>query len=324
MSNGPKTRVTIPPADNPRSHRRVAALAGLGLAIGLAWPVLAGKHLGPNVPGLKKDGEDEAAAAASSSASPAKPKPAPTGVALSKGAPAEGSAASDAERDTDRAPAATKQSVVVDGGTISACWHGKEKLEGDRCGTLKLDKTVVPVLRQLGGCPSALGLTGDLTVVLDLDFGKKTNIQVKKGKNSAPPAKDGGDGKPAPATELPSSTVTGVLGCVADYVRDLSIDKLAHDHDRYLIEFPLHFRAHGDAPTAKSEEDAPAAAEPATDDVATIAWDAAVLRDEPRTGKSVGRLVRGTRVKILGSRKDWFEVKMGNRQGWVYRAALGR
>jgi len=302
----------------------VAVLAALGLVVGLAWPVLAGKHLGPNVPGLKKD--EDAQAAASATAGPAKAKTASSGVALSKAAPAEGSATSGSapELTTEAAPAAAKQAVLVDGGTISACWHGKEKLDGERCGTLKLDKTVVPVLRQLGACPSALGLTGDLQIVLDLDFGKKTSIQVKKGKRSASPATDGDDGKPGKVSELPTSTVSGVLACIADYVRELSIEKVAHDHDRYLVEFPLHFRAHGDAPTARTEEDAPTTPEAASDDIATIAWDAAVLRDEPRTGKNVGRLVRGTRVKILGSRKDWFEVKMGSRQGWLYRAALGR
>jgi len=300
----------------------VAVFAGLGLLVGLAWPVLLGKKLGPNVPGNKKDDD---AAAVTGSAAPKSKAPAAdaSGIALSKGVPNE-----DASPNAEAAPEPTrsKQSIAVDGGKISACWHGKEKLEGESCGTLKLDGSVVPLLRQLGGCPSAVGLTGELGIVFDLSFdrkSKKANIQVRKGRKSAAPASEGDDGKSTKVSDLPSSTVTGVLTCIGDYVRDLPLDRLNHDHDRYLVEYGLHFRANGDAPTVRTEEEAPSA-EPAGDDVATVVHDAVVLRDEPRTGKSVGRLVRGTRVKILGSRKDWYEVKMGNRQGWVYRAGIGR
>ncbi len=320
MSPRQQTQVTVPQADESRAHRNIAVFAGLGLVVGLAWPILLGKQLGPNVPGNKKD--DDAPAASASAAAKA-PASVASGVALSKGVPAEGAAEG---ADAEPEPAKTKQSVTADGGTITACWHGKEKLDGERCGTLKLDKTVVPVLRQLGACPSAVGLTGELAVVLDLGFDKKdrkTSVQVRKGKKSAAPSSEGGDGKSAKSSELPTSTVSGVLSCVADYVRDLSLEKIPHEHDRYLVEFGLHFRANGDAPTVRSEEEAPTS-EPTGDDVATIVNDSAILRDEPRTGKSVGRLVRGTRVKILGSRKDWYEVKMGNRQGWVYRAVIGR
>ncbi len=323
-----KTRVDVPQDEGPGSHRKVAVLAAIGLVIGVSWPVLAGKHLGPNVPGMKKDADDDVHAAGSGTANAGTtPSALATGIALSKVASAD-------ESETP-APPATKQTVTVDGGTIVTCWHGKEKLDGARCGTLKLDRTFVPNLRQLSSCPSALGLTGALSLTFDIDFDKKA-IHVKKGKKSAGPAADGGNPKSAPPTgaagasadvpsraELPTTTVSGILACVADYVRDLQAEKIPHDHGRYLVDFALHFRAHTEAPTAKVDEEAPVA-EPAGDDVATIAWDSALMRDEPRTGKTVARLVRGTRVKILGSRKDWFEVKMGNRQGWLYRSALGR
>ncbi len=320
MAKGQAPRVELPKDDGPGAHRKVALFAVVGLALGVAWPIAFGKHVGPNVPGIKKDADDDATAASTASASAAATlaAAAPTGLALSKVASSD-----DASSDDEKPAApATKQLVTVDGGTITTCWHGKEKLEGARCGTLKLDRTLVPQLRQLTGCPSALGLTGDLNLSFDIDFEKKA-IHVKKGKKTAAVATERDDGKAAKVAELPSTTVSGILACVADYVRDLDAGKIAHDHGRYLVDFGLHFRAHTEAPVAKSEEDAPAA-EPTSDDVATIAWDSALLRDEPRTGKNVARLVRGTRVKILGSRKDWFEVKMGNRQGWLYRSAIGR
>lgn len=299
----------LPAAEETGANRMVAVFAGIGLLVGLAWPVAFGKQLGPNVPGNKKAAAASSAAAAAASGAPA----------LSKSERAD-----ESEPEEVESAAAPKQLVIVDAGKITTCWHGKEKLEGERCGNLKLDKSVLPMLRKLDSCPSALGLTGDLQVQLDVSFDKKTSIQVRKGrKASAPSSTDEADkASPKPA-ELPSSTVTGVLACVADYVREVAVERLAHDHDRYLVEYGLRFRANGKAPTVRSAEEAPAT-ESSSEEVATIVHDSAILRDEPRTGKSVGRLVRGTRVKILGSRKDWFEVKMGNRRGWLYRAALGR
>lgn len=315
MAKTKQTRVEAVPTEGPGSHRKVALFAALGLVVGVSWPVLAGKHLGPHVPGAKKDDDEPAVmalASASNSATAASASSA--SVELPRGA-------SSAELEAAPLPA-TKHSVTVDGGSITSCWHGKEKLEGARCGVLKLDRTVVPNLRQLTSCPSALGLTGDLNLSFDIDFEKKA-IRVKKGKKSVALPAAGEHDKTARGAELPNTTVTGILACVADYVRELQAEKIPHEHGRYLVDFNLHFRAHAEAPTAKVEEES-AGVEEGTDAVASIVFDSALLRDEPRTGKTVARLVRGTHVKILGSRKDWFEVKMGNHQGWLYRSVIGR
>ena len=58
--------------------------------------------------------------------------------------------------------------------------------------------------------------------------------------------------------------------------------------------------------------------------MASVTWDTALVRSEPKTGKVLMRLVRGTRVKILGRRKDWYRVKIREKEGWIYRGALGR
>jgi hypothetical protein len=307
-----KTKVELPPADGNTGHRKVALLAALGFALGLSWPTLAGKHIGPQVPGAKSEPSEEAPAASASASA----RPAASAVNSGAAEPSASVAAS-------AAPAKNQQKVVVDAGTILTCWKGKEKIDGEQCGKLKLDRTIVPLLEQLGSCPSALGLTGDLEITIDIDFDKKS-IHVKRGKRAAAKADpDKKEGKAPKSNELPGTTVSGILACVADYVREVQADKIPHEKSRYSVQFALHFFAPGAAPQPKTEEETPTA-EPEDGDVATIAWDSALLRDEPRTGKVVARLVRGTRVKILGGRKDWYEVKMGNRQGWLYRSAVGR
>jgi uncharacterized protein YgiM (DUF1202 family) len=56
---------------------------------------------------------------------------------------------------------------------------------------------------------------------------------------------------------------------------------------------------------------------------AIVAWDTALLRKEPKDGEVVARLVRGTKVKIVGKQSDWYKVESGSKSGWVYRGTIG-
>jgi hypothetical protein len=211
------------------------------------------------------------------------------------------------------APSANQQLVVVAEGTIEKCWQGKETLDGPECGPLRVDSTLVPRLKQLSSCPSALGLSGELQFGFDLDF-DKPEIKVLRGKKG----------------DVPSSTIAGVLSCIADSVRDLSLQELKHNHPKYRVYYTLKFYPPGARPSEEPATEEPAAADAPSGGAATeargtaaVTWDTALVRDEPKTGKVVARLVKGTRVTLLGKRQDWYRVKVRTDEGWLYRGALG-
>jgi hypothetical protein len=56
---------------------------------------------------------------------------------------------------------------------------------------------------------------------------------------------------------------------------------------------------------------------------ASVEWDVAIVRDAPKTGTIVGRILRGGKVKILAHRGEWYRVQYGSIEGWVYRATIG-
>ena len=282
-----KTKIesSAPGRDHP-PWVRAGVFAAVGLLVGIAWPTLAGIRVGPDLPGAKTEPPPVATVGPSAVPSPA--------LAATAAASAE------------RPARSSKQLVLVEGGGISRCYHHKEKLDGSRCGKLRVDRVLAPRLAALSTCPSALGLEGQLEVAFDIDF-KGKEIRVIHGRGS----------------KLPSSTVNGIVRCIADYLHDVSPETIAHKYRKYRVSYTLHFYPPGSAPprqgaTAPEADDG--AAERAT---ATVTWDTALVRDEPRTGKVIARLVRGTRVKLLGRRREWYRVRISSHEGWVYRGALG-
>jgi hypothetical protein len=289
------TKVAIPSAEEDQpGWRRVVIFAAIGLVVGVAWPRVAGIRVGPDVPGSR--------AAAPGSASNGAPGAAPSSVASgNKKAPSLSKRASSA------APS-NKQTVVVSGGEITRCYQGKKKLAVEECGVLRIDRVIGRRLEHLTTCPSALGLQGEMAIGFDLDF-KKKEISVIQGKKSA----------------LPTTTVRGIIACVADYMRDVSPEKIVHKYSRYRVFYTIKFYPPGAAPSpaGAADEAAAEADAAAARGLATVNWDTALVRDEPRTGAVIARVVRGTRVKLLGRRKDWYRVKVRSKEGWVYRGALG-
>jgi SH3-like domain-containing protein len=57
---------------------------------------------------------------------------------------------------------------------------------------------------------------------------------------------------------------------------------------------------------------------------AQIVYDTVLVRDEPKTGKVIARLVRGTRVDLLSKKDSWYKIKFEEREGWVYRGAIAQ
>lgn len=77
------------------------------------------------------------------------------------------------------------------------------------------------------------------------------------------------------------------------------------------------------ASTAKAEKAAPSAKA----ELATIVVKAANVREEPKSKNVTGKLVEGAKVQILERSGSWFRVRYGkemNREGWIFREAIGR
>jgi hypothetical protein len=301
-------QVEIPPAGNDQPvWSRVGIIAVVGFVVGIAWPKLAGVRIGPAVPA------DLAARveAASSSAAPPRASssaPASAGPAASAVPAASGSA------DPDAAPSAANQELVVVGaGKIVKCSDKKDK-KIDDCEKLLFDPIAVKRLRALAICPSALGLSGKMGVLFEVDFGKK-EVVVKKTKKSS----------------LPSATVAGIVQCAAREFAQAPLDEVPHKHRRYVLEYPLQFYPPGKHPEVAAPTDGgdgePAAgsttSEADASGTAIVAWDTAPVRKEPKDGEVVHRFVRGTKVKILGKQNDWYKIEASGKAGWVYRGAIG-
>ena len=199
----------------------------------------------------------------------------------------------------------SKQTVVVEGGRITRCYKGSKRLKPEECGTLKVDRVLAPRMKQLDGCPSALGLAGGFELGFDINFVKK-EVSVQRGERRG----------------VPATTVNGIIACTADYIRDVDLDKIPHKYSRYRVFYDLKFYPAGTAPPTEGADD-PAAGDSDERGLASVSWDTALVRREPRNGKIIARLVRGTRVKILSRRKDWYRIKIRTKEGWVYRGALG-
>ncbi len=305
--------VEIPrPVDDQPAWSRVGVIALIGFAVGVAWPRLAGVKIGPGVPG---EGRETEAAAAGPTAAPASPPP-------ETAAPAP--AASNA------AARKNEQLVVIGSGTITRCSDKKNKKVED-CGALQFDPVALPKLKELAQCPSALGLEGKLAIGFEINFDKK-EVQVVKARKVK--------------TTLPTTTVNGILQCAAREFSTVALDEVPHKYPRYSLVYTATFYPPGKHPGdtgeggkegkepgqeagkegegAEGEEAAgTTTSETAASGSATISWDTALVRKEPKDGEVVARLVRGTKVKLTGKQNDWYKIEHRDKVGWVYRGAIG-
>jgi hypothetical protein len=296
-----------PGADQP-IWSRVGIVALAGFIVGMTWPKVAGVKIGPSVPA---DLAAKVEASASPSAAPRAPASAAPSAAASASAAPSAAPAGDGE---EPAGSASNQELVVVGpGKIVRCSDKKDK-KIDDCEKLLFDPIAVKRLRELAKCPSAMGASGKMTIGFEVDFGKK-EVGVKKTKAKA---------------TVPSATVAGVVACAAREFGNVSLDEVPHKHRRYTLEYAVTFYPPGKHPEGASEPtgDGDPGAGSTTSEAeasgsAVIAWDTALLRKEPKDGEVVHRIVRGTKVKIIGKQGDWYKIESGSKAGWVYRGAIG-
>jgi hypothetical protein len=298
--------VTIPrPVDERPPWSKVGIIGLAGFVIGIAWPRVAGIKIGPSVPVDVHAAHAEASGEPGASAAPpAAPAASGTPAAAASGEPAAGDPG-----------AANRELVVVGSGKIIKCWDKKDK-KVDDCGKLQFDPIALPKLKDLSKCPSALGLEGKLAVGFEIDFQKK-EVHVTKGKK----------------TSLPSSTVSGVLQCAARDFANVALEEVPHKYRRYSLAYATTFYPPGKHPAEAQAGDGEGSGEqaagattsdtPASTTSATVTWDTALIRKDPKDGEVVARLVRGTRVKVIARQNDWYRVESGAKVGWIYRGAIG-
>jgi hypothetical protein len=290
-------RVVTPSPEKDRVQSGVVGVvAVVGFVVGVAWPRLLGVKVGPDVPtpGTGRPiaaAEKTPQAGSSAPASSASTSPSATG-----GAP------------SDEEPSATNQQrVVVSPGKVTSC-RNKKSEKVDECGKVAFDELAKKHLDELARCPSAIGLEGVVTVAVELNF-EKNQLDVQGVKKKS---------------DVPSSTLNGVVRCAGDAFKTLELEGIPHTHLRYTLHYELSFYPPGKEPPAPVDPGAPPAdADPGLG-TATVQWEKALIRETPDEGKVVARLPQGTRVKLLEQKDDWYRIESSKAKGWVYRQAIGK
>jgi hypothetical protein len=288
---GLKVEVPGPGADRPELGR-VGVIAGVGFAIGIAWPWLAGVRLVPSPP------TDEVAEAAPS-AIHAVPSASGEPAGLAPGALATAIA--------PEAPVRTREETVkVSDVKITACRDAKKKFKD--CDHVGFDSVARPHLVALAGCAAAVGASETLSLGFELDFEKKSVSDVFAGKS----------------TTFAKDKAHALVDCAKKEFESVRLDGVDHEHSSYTVFSFIEFVPPGTVTAPAPSGDAAAETTEASG-LATIGWDVAVVRDQPEDGKILTRLRYGTRVAVTAHRGKWYEVKYDSKgaKGWVHRNALG-
>jgi hypothetical protein len=288
--------IPAPLGDRP-AWGKVGIVAACGFVLGIAWPRLTSTRIAPNPPG-----EVSASTPAVASVSPTAAMSAETVVAPTKAPVGSASAAT----------AAGESRIAVGRGTILRC-HDQGEDTVEDCGTLEFDPVAVTRIKALAQCPAAAGAAGRLSIGFDVDFRRK-EVRVMSGKS----------------TTLPREKAEALVKCADTAFDKVSLAEIPHKHRRYLIFYTASFAGADKAaePTAdKPTGEGPAAgtttSESPASGFATVVWDVVLVRDAPKTGTVVGRIMRGSRVKVIAHQGEWYRVNFGGTEGWVYRGTIG-
>jgi hypothetical protein len=200
--------------------------------------------------------------------------------------------------------------LTVGHGFVFACLGADgEALKGSACGALPgLDSLVMPRLRRLADCPEAAAANGKLHLVVRLDFARNT-LGVELGRTHGV----------SPAEPL--------LACAKTALAGTTVNGIAHEKARYSVAYSVTFGSPASSAAPGATAAPRGADEGSTDGAAQVAWEVALVRDVPKTGKVVARLQRGTAVRVGAMKDGWYPIRYGDgfaSDGWVYRGALGK
>jgi hypothetical protein len=201
---------------------------------------------------------------------------------------------------------------MVGPGAILSCRDGKDE-QKDGCGSLEFDPIAVPKIKALSQCPAANAAQGKLSIGFDVDFRKKA-VKVLLGKS----------------TTLPRDKAEALVKCADTALDKVSLGAVPHEHRRYTVFYTASFAGQAKAPDPTNEKppaEGPVAgtttSESPASGTSTVNWDVAIVRETPKTGTIVGRVLRGSKVKVLAHQGEWYRVQYGAITGWVYRGTIG-
>jgi hypothetical protein len=165
-----------------------------------------------------------------------------------------------------------------------------------------------PRFNALERCPAAARAQGVLSVGFDLDFSANKITRIASGKS----------------TNLATETARALVNCVKREFEGTSLEGIQHEQTSYTLFFRIEF---AEPPPRTPASAASAAGDAAqTSGSATVSWAAAIIRDVPsKDGRTLARVLSGTRVTVLARQGEWYKVKYNAKgsEGWVYRGAIG-
>jgi hypothetical protein len=211
--------------------------------------------------------------------------------------------------------------VAVGKSTLAHCQDPPTaELKPSKCGDHAFDGAVVAKLQALSTCPAAAGVTGKLSIGVDVNF-KTSALKVTAAKSSV--VQRGG--------RRDDKAIEPILACLRASLKELpsapADSGATREHARYVVYYPVTITA----PAAGTSAPAPSSSAPgekATTGSATVQVDTAIVRDAPHmTGQPIGRLSRGTKVTTIGTAGHWYHVRFGEndaQDGWVFRTNIGK
>jgi hypothetical protein len=174
------------------------------------------------------------------------------------------------------------------------------------CDDVQFDGVARSRLLTLAACPAAAGRTGLLSIGFDLNFEKDTVSRIRSGKS----------------TSFDDATTRKLVACVEKEFGSATLEGIEHAYNNYTVFYKVELMPEAEQQAA-SEGEGEAVVE--ASGRATVGWQVALIRKEPREGEVVARILSGTNVIVTGRQGDWYRVKYDARgnEGWVYRSAIG-
>ena len=161
-------------------------------------------------------------------------------------------------------------------------------------------------------CSAADGATGKLSITFYLDF-PNNRLNVDLGK--------------APGV----ANIESIGACVKHEFGGVSLGAMDHDHPKYAVSYTATLTAPdaASASTGTPSVGTPSGASSVAMDAPTssVVWEVAIVRDAPKSGQVIGRLHRGTKVRVGQGQDNWYRVRYGGgfaSEGWVYRGSIGK
>jgi hypothetical protein len=225
------------------------------------------------------------------------------------GAPVDAAAPSAApvESAAPPIPAPSKELFSVSTGEVTSCRDERGK-RLERCDPLDFDVIARGRIATLAACEAAKRASGVLSLGFELDFKKDRVLGLQSGKR----------------TTLASNDVEALLTCLKQNLGEVSLGGIRHEHERYTVYYRVEFAA--DDPQKKDKAELSDVDVTPASGKATVAWDVALVRSQPRReGEVVARVLSGTRVSVSGRNGDWYKIKYDTKggEGWVFRTAIG-